>query len=403
MSASAPLLAAAPDSAPGDACAAARARRPRLHLQADAMAAGEGWLPSLDGLRALSILVVMFSHLVDGRLAPGGFGVAAFFAISGFLISRLLVAEAKRAGGVDLPRFYVRRMLRLYPAMAVYVAVVVTVYALGGHAIGWGETVSTLVYGGNYFYVWLDAHGRPALMPFGIFWSLAVEEHFYLLFPPLLLLLRGRASWLFWAMVLVCAGELAWRMWNVRADPALLQGASPVYYRTDFRLDSLAFGVGLTAALETALGRRLALALGRPLPVLAASLLLLSTFAVRDPAFRETWRYSLQGLALAGLLSAVLFQRWMRPVQRVLNAPAVAWVGRLSYSLYLWHLATPEIVRTVLPASPLPAQWACRFALSFALAALSYYGLEAPLLRLRRRFGSAARAPSAVFAATARA
>ena len=389
MTASARLL------TPADADALAPPSPARLHLEAARMPAGEGWLPSLDGLRAFSILLVLVAHLVSDRLAPGGFGVAAFFLISGFLIARLLLAERKRHGVNDLGRFYVRRALRLYPAMAAYVAIVVATYLLLGHAVGWTETAATLTYTGNYAYVGLEHAGRPILMPFGPFWSLAVEEHFYLLFAPLLVLLRGRADRLLWTMAAVCVGEAAWRLLQLRLHPEFASAVSPVYYRTDFRLDSMAFGVAVAALCESARGRALLLALGRPAAAAAATLLLLATFVLRDETFRETWRYSLQGLALIGLLCTVLFQAWPRAVQRVLNHPAVAWVGRLSYSLYLWHLATPEIVRTLLPHAPLPAQWGLRFAFSFALAATSYYALEVPLLRLRKRFGSVAGQASA--------
>ena len=386
-SAALPALAHAADAAPRP--------RVRLHVDAARMPAADGWLPSLDGLRAFSILLVLVAHLISSRLAPGGFGVAAFFLISGFLIARLLLAERKRAGANDLGRFYMRRILRLYPAMLAFVAIVVCADLLLGRRVGWLETLATLTYTGNYVYVHLMQAGSTVRMPFGPFWSLAVEEHFYLLFAPLLVLLRGRAARLAWAMAAVCAGELAWRLFNLRLHPAFASPDSPVYYRTDFRLDSMAYGVLAAALCESARGRAFLLALGRPAAAAAATLLLLSTFVLRDETFRETWRYSLQGLALIGLLSTVLFQTWPRWVQRVLNAPVVAWVGRLSYSLYLWHLVSPDIVRALLPHAAAPLQCALRFPVSLALAAASYYALEVPLLRLRKRFGSVAGQASA--------
>ncbi len=369
----------------------ARPAAQRLSLAPEAMPAGHGWLPSLDGLRAGSIALVLIAHLVSDRLAPGGFGVAVFFVISGFLIARLLLAEARDHGRVALGRFYLRRMLRLYPALLAYVAIVTTTYLVLGHPVGWAEVAAALGYVANYLYVWLDAHAAPARMPFSVFWSLALEEHFYLLFPALLVMLRGRPARLVWAMAALCAGALGWRVWLLHGHPAWANPFSPLYYRTDARLDSIGWGVLMAAACETARGRRWLIILGRPLPALAAVLVLLLTFAVRDEGFRQTWRYTLQGAALVVLMGAVLFQRWPEPVQRLLNWAPVAWVGRLSYSLYLWHLACPEIARTLAPGAPLPAQWALRFALAFALAAASYYALEVPLLRWRRRLGSDAR------------
>ena len=375
---------------------AGEARARPLHLAPGRVPAADGWVPSLDGLRAVSIALVMAAHLVSDKLAPGGFGVAVFFTISGFLIARLLLAEHKKRGRVDLAAFYKRRMLRLYPAMAGYVAIVVAVYLAGGRPVGWGEVAAVLTYVANYFYVWADGAGVRTLMPFGVFWSLAVEEHFYLLFPPLLVLLGARPRRLLVAVALVCAGELAWRGLAVRLDPRLAGPLPLGYYRTDFRLDSLAWGVGLAVLCEMERGRALIRRLGGAAPMLAALALLVVTFAVRGEGFRQTWRYSLQGLALTTLFCGLLFSGRWRLAQIALNLPAIVWVGRLSYSLYIWHEATPAIADHLLPGAPLPAQWAARLGLSFALAAASYYGLEKPFLRLRRRYGSeTAYAPAA--------
>jgi peptidoglycan/LPS O-acetylase OafA/YrhL len=358
-----------------------------LYLTPERTPARRGYVPSLDGLRALSILFVMVGHLVSGRLAPGGFGVQVFFVISGFLIARLMLAEQKQAGHVSLPRFYLRRVLRLYPVTLVYSLGVFGVCLATGAAAHWGELFSVLGYYSNYFYLWYEAaHPGVPHLPFDIFWSLAVEEHFYLLFPPLFLLLKGRADRLFWAMLAVCAGGLVLRLTAGSLDPQLIVSRA-LYYRTEFRIDAIAWGVLLAATCETGWGRALLARLGQPLAFGLGLVVLASTFVLRDPFFRETWRYSLQGVSLFVLFAGILFSPRYRLVQQALNLAPIVCIGRLSYSLYVWHLCTPDLSRALLPHAGWVAQTAAQFALSFALAAASYYGLEQPLARWRRRLG----------------
>ena len=90
--------------------------------------AKRGVVPSLNGLRALSIIIVFLSHTVNDRLFPGGFGVRVFFAISGFLITRLMFVEFKTTGTISLPKFYVRRILRLYPVILLFTFVICSFY-----------------------------------------------------------------------------------------------------------------------------------------------------------------------------------------------------------------------------------------------------------------------------------
>lgn len=356
-----------------------------LYLPPERMASSPGYIPSLDGLRAASILFVMVGHLVSERLAPGGFGVQVFFVISGFLIARLMLAENKATGSVSLPRFFLRRFLRLYPVTLVYALIIVGVFLWAGMPFRWGELWSVLLYFSNYYYLWFDAvHTGELGLPFGIFWSLAVEEHFYLLFPPLFVLLAGRADRLFWVMAVVCIAVLALRIVAAHLDPWLVESRA-LYYRTEFRIDAIAWGVLLAAICDTVMGQRLIRSLGHPLAFAAALLLLALTFLYRDPVFRETWRYSLQGLSLLVLFAGLLFDRRYALIQWALNLPIAVWIGRLSYSLYVWHLCTPALSRWLLPESGWAAQTALQMPMSFAFAAASFYLLEQPIARWRRR------------------
>ena len=163
------------------------------------MAADRGlptYLPALDGLRAVAILLVVLSHLDLGRIVPGAFGVTLFFFISGYLITRQLLGGMARHGRLDFKGFYLRRCLRLMPQAVTYIVAAGLVYsALGGRitAAGWA---AALLYGANGYD--LVAHYGPTLPgvrhPFNILWSLAIEEQFYLLWPVALVLLRPGAG-----------------------------------------------------------------------------------------------------------------------------------------------------------------------------------------------------------------
>ena len=124
----------------------------QLYLSAEHIPARYGSVPSLNGLRACSVLVVMLSHFVNANLFPGGFGVLVFFSISGFLITRLLFAELKQSDTTNLKNFYARRILRLYPVILVYSGIVLAAYLVIGLPINLVEPLSALFYFANYLY-----------------------------------------------------------------------------------------------------------------------------------------------------------------------------------------------------------------------------------------------------------
>src|SRR5579871_6236686 len=126
--------------------------RPLLHLTTTR--ASFALVPSLDGLRAISVLLVMSSHFLSPRVFPGGLGVLVFFVVSGFLIARLLLAELNSAGSISLGNFYLRRFFRLYPVILVYAIVVITFSALNSRPLDWYEPLSALFYFANYVYAW---------------------------------------------------------------------------------------------------------------------------------------------------------------------------------------------------------------------------------------------------------
>lgn len=368
-----------------------------MHNRGPHAAAGQGgdYLPVLDGLRAVSILLVLLAHLGLEHALPGAFGVTLFFFLSGYLITRQLLGGLRLHGKVDFAGFYLRRALRLMPAGLVYILLAGCGFAAAGGRISPAGWFAALFYGANY----ADLGGlyRSTLggvrHPFNILWSLAVEEHFYLIWPALLvLLMRTRRAGV--AVLALCAAVLAWRFALLDlcfaggvplADAPLVCGpANPnplwtfnrLYLATDARFDSIAWGA--------------LLALWEGVPALRASAvraacgaaLLGASFLLTAPLLRFGLRPSLQGGALLWVLPWLLRAR---PAV-LCSAPALL-LGRLSYSLYLWHWGALAAADYLAPAHG--AAWlALALAGSAALTAASFWGIERPMLRLRRRFGS---------------
>ena len=354
------------------------------------MSARRGSIPSLDGLRAISISTVLLAHFVSGKIFPGGLGVYVFFIISGFLITRLLLAEQDCTGMISLKAFYVRRICRLYPVIIVF-SCVVTLLDIGLHrSYDLAEPASALGYSANYFYVYLNTHAIPQKMPFEIFWSLSIEEHFYILFPLAFLVLNGNPRRLMWLLTALCLGCLLLRVVIARLHPEYID--TQIFYAlSQYRLDSIGFGVILALACQTAQGRATLLRLTHPIYLITALMTLITCLLVRDPWFRETWRYSLVGLSILVVVTAILFGKNYRWVHWVLNTRLLRWIGRLSYSLYVWH----EGVASFLPVTSLPAWQQAIICLvaSLVVASISYYAVERPFLSLRGHFSDRRQIP----------
>ena len=178
-------------------------------------------IPSLDGFRAVSVLIVMLSHAGFGHIIPGGLGVTIFFFLSGFLITTLLRSELGQTGTISIPNFYVRRFLRLGPPLVVVLSIAYGLVFLGLQPGGasWGGFLAQLLYFANYYGLFFDP-GNSIPLGSGVLWSLAVEEHFYLVYPLLFLWISRRLDDKFvaWVFVTFCVCILLWRIsrWATR-------------------------------------------------------------------------------------------------------------------------------------------------------------------------------------------
>ena len=338
-------------------------------------------IPSLDGVRAISFLIVFAAHSGLDWIVPGRLGVNIFFLLSGYLITTLMIRERERTGWISLKLFYARRALRIFPPMY-SIAGATLLYLWLSHqmaGITAGGLCSQLFYYQNYWY-----HG--GLIPgLGPLWSLAVEEHFYLFFPPLMLLFLDRwrmnYSQIAKALVWICVAILVWRCVVVAYMPDGLRWARD---QSDTRADSILFGCVLaclekTGACARILTRRRLERFVAP----GCLLLLLVTVAIRNVVFRETLRYTLQAVAIAPLLYFVV-QAPQTVVGRILNNRILGRLGILSYSLYLLHATVLLEMNRLLHSKVLAAIVA--FMVAVMLAEATHILVEAPTERLRKRF-----------------
>jgi peptidoglycan/LPS O-acetylase OafA/YrhL len=345
-------------------------------------------IPSLDGIRAFSFMLVSLAH-VGVPLIPGGFGVTVFFFLSGYLITTLLRREAEATHGVSLKLFYLRRALRILPP---FYLVLSSAFALKllGVLPGSFDPRTLVAQALHYSNFYVIEHGWNGLLAgTGVYWSLAVEEHFYLIFPALYLLmikrrLSGRTQHAL--LFAACALVLAWRCWLVFGRGIV---GDRTYIGSDTRFDSMLFGCALAVWANPAIDFEQTLRPNRYelLAATGGAALLLASFLLRAPAFRESIRYSMQGLGLYPLFFlSIRHPRWS--AMRVLNLRPVRFIGTLSYSLYLIHQVVLYVVWRL--ALPNPVRAVLTLAASLVLAIAVWRYVEKPCAKLRSRFSTAA-------------
>jgi peptidoglycan/LPS O-acetylase OafA/YrhL len=356
-----------------------------LYLDVHETTAGMSNIPGLDGVRAISILMIMCSHS-GFHFIPGNLAVTIFFFLSGFLITSLLLDEYGRHGTINIPVFYARRVLRLYPPLLVYVATVLAGLLFLRKEIDLVGLTGVLFYFANYLY----ALQTPHLEPFGLhLWTLSVEEHFYLFFPPLLLLLLRKRLPVVALLAVLCIIPLVLRLMVASTTSPLVY---PVYTNaaTEMRFDSILFGCVTAIAIRRPGGVSLtSLATNRTI-VVCAGLLVLAAEFFPSQFFRQTFRFTLQNLALVSLVLTAIYSPHFLAAKRVLNSQLMRWIGVVSYPLYLWHMGIFEMMQNLAGSVPPVLIHVLGWLTSFAIAFAVHFAVERPIVRLRKRFGSRA-------------
>jgi len=339
-----------------------------------------GYIPSLDGIRAVSIALVFVAHVGWGHVVPGGFGVTIFFFLSGYLITTLLFREYETSGRISLNAFYLRRVFRLGPPLLLTMAAasLLVVTGLAEGDLDPATFASQIFFYYNYWSL-SDAAGS-SVEGLGILWSLAVEEHFYLVWPSIFLLIaRKRIS-----SRHVLIGLSVILLWRVVRFYLLGHSAWDVYISTDTRIDSILFGCLLAMIVNSGAASRFFPdgVAARYLVMAVAIIVLLLCFVVREEGFRSTLRYTLQGLALMPLFYYAIF-RPEDPLFRWLNGRVIRRIGVYSYTIYLCHFVIIyALERTELETA---ARVILALALSIGWAALVNELVEKPLKPLRTK------------------
>ena len=350
------------------------------------------YLPSLDGWRTVAIALVLFAHASESLLNAfpghlltdlaglkkvGLIGVQLFFGLSGFLITSKLLEEEARHGRISLAAFYIRRSFRILPAALVFLSVAGLLSVAGVLNISPGRWLSTLFFAANYSWAehsWYVGH----------FWSLAVEEHFYFLWPAAFLLLRRSRSRL--ALVVFLAVAIAfWRALDFKFQ--ISGSAAAVFWgRTDIQADGILWGVLIALLYADPIWKerlRQFFAAAATWPVLC--LLLLTLEALPE----LNWKVSFMLISVKAILMPLLLlgtvlqsSRWP---SRLLETSALRWVGRLSYSLYLWQQLFLVWSEDRVPGLAWLQIFPFNLLAVFACATLSLLLVETPLIALGHR------------------
>ncbi|MEP7202964.1 MAG: acyltransferase family protein [Ilumatobacteraceae bacterium] len=344
-------------------------------------------IAALDGLRGLAVIAVLFFHA--GKLRGGFLGVDLFFALSGFLITSLLLTEVDASGRVRLVAFWGRRFRRLLPAVLLLLVVVTVITTAIASVPERAATLSDGPWAQAYIANWHAIAGHrdywasfelPRM--FGHLWSLAIEEQFYLVWPVIVGIIAWRSRNVHRTIIVFCvaasAASLAWMI-------ILFEPADPtrVYIGTDTRASSLLLGALFAAAPLRSAVTHLTARLGGAFNALALVVVVtigLSWFMIDGPS--SSWLFR-GGLFAHSLLSAVLVAvcaaRPNAPVSRWIGWGPLPVIGVLSYSLYLWHWPVYALLS---PHRTGMSGWellSLRFAVSFAAAAISKVLIEDPV------------------------
>jgi peptidoglycan/LPS O-acetylase OafA/YrhL len=340
-----------------------------------------GQVPALDGVRGLAIISVLLFHAVGHHFPGGWIGVHIFFVLSGFLITTLLLQELQQRGHISLGAFYLRRIVRLAPALFVMILIFLVYILLTAHGANRHEQLHSVAVAATYR-ANLPGGGAEvgATQDLSFTWTLALEEQFYLLWPLLLILAAQRRLSPRRLMTLTAALAVGLAVWRA---VLVAKGVSinHLYFRPDTTADSLLFGcLAGQAYVFQILPPKKVLRTAAPLAGLV-----MAAMVLRAPVTAR-WAYTVLPLltvCTAGALLAIV-EGYATTAQTLLSIPALRWIGRVSYSLYLWNTLVDETLRRDLHTRQAIVDSAILLT-SFAFAAASYYSIERPLVGLRRR------------------
>jgi peptidoglycan/LPS O-acetylase OafA/YrhL len=332
--------------------------------------------PSYDGLRAFAVSAVVLFHFW-AAIFPGGWaGVHVFFVLSGYLITSILLKELKNTDKINLKRFYLRRVLRLTPALVCIILFQVARLVVSHDPESRKTIEESIVAVSTYVMNWAIAFHFLSADIIPHTWSLSVEEQFYLIWPALLLLVAKRRP-LTW----VCVAIIGITLWRI----ALVVGGASharIYYAFDTEADALLIGCAIALiSIAPALVRLASRFVLLPVAMLIAQVFLPDdTLRITD-AVGYTVLSACTGWILIALQEEGRLKRW-------LSWPPFVYTGRISYGWYLWHNTLIRFLKPVLlHHGPLKTvMYVLLLPGSYLIAVASYRFIETPFLRLKARF-----------------
>lgn len=344
------------------------------------------YMPGLDGLRAIAVIGIIIYHLNKQWLTGGFLGVDTFFVISGYLITSLLLFEYESTGIINLKQFWLRRVKRLIPAMSVLVMVVTvaTLILKPDEIVNIKQDAFAAVfYVSNWWYIASDVNyfEQFAFMPLKHLWSLAIEEQFYIIFPTVFIFLLltikkyRNVTLILWIVSLISLLTMV-----IIAQSQT--GHSRVYFGTDTRLQTMLLGVIFAFVWPPFKLKKnpnhLLRTIIDSIGVVGIALLLILFLKVND---NSNWIYNggfylISGLTLLVIISAVHPSGYFA---KILGNPLFVYIGKRSYSLYLWHFPVISFVHSYYVDGQLPFYiYAVDIILTIVLAELSYRYIETP-------------------------
>ena len=353
------------------------------------------YVPTLDGWRAVAILIVLISHAADSiarflrgagwnsqvNMKFGFFGVGIFFALSGFLITTQMVFNEREQGAFNVRQFYWRRCFRILPAAYFYLIVVALLSFSGVLGVSLERWISSLLFFNNYSTAadsWYVDH----------FWSLAVEEHYYLLWPIVFVVSRNNKTRLIAAVALAIFIAI-WRMINFK----YLGGFTShhIWSRTDICADSILWGaIFALIRAQPGLKRRLDRLYATPW-VLRALIVMIVLLGCKFLAFPGWWLGDLLAHTfLVFFIPMAIFGGITRSTGRFasyMESAPLRWIGRISFSLYLYQ----QLFMVLDEGESIAAPWnvlqsfPLNFLMTFCVAIVSYHFIEQPFIKLGRK------------------
>lgn len=343
------------------------------------------YLPTLDGWRAIAILLVLIAHGSDSIYRAYGvnlhnlhgiglFGVQIFFGLSGLLITSRLMADERKSGRISLKSFYVRRAFRILPASLVFLVVVAALAIAGVIPVTSGRWLSTLLFFANYS----PAQGSWYV---GHFWSLAVEEHFYFVWPLAFLLLATVKK----RLLATIAAALIIALWRAIDFKFQITGATPAAFwgRTDIQVDNIIWGVVIALLYGDPIWRPKLenyLRQSVSIPTLTIMLLIFATIQFSD------WKVQFVILTVKAIVIPLLILGTMINANQILSSlletQLFKLLGRLSYSIYLWQqlflVWNDDTAEQIVVMQSFPVN----FVLVFVCAIMSMLFVEKPMITL---------------------